>query len=202
MSRQSSVVSWSDSPRDQAAPKNVDAVMVDCGEKELCRKSVETHTECWRRAKRVSSVVSYGVKWKQFCGALSSDSGLCAGTTSEHADISGLYARSSALVQGIPRADWAVTHGFGGVEPVPRAHLHHYASSKPVFVSSGLEVTSEHAVISVFPAESSVLVQGHILRRPCCLTDSMETCLAVACGKDTSLVHLARSQLDDVTPGV
>ena len=32
LSRRSSVVSWSDSPRDQAVPKSVDAVMEDCTE--------------------------------------------------------------------------------------------------------------------------------------------------------------------------
>ena len=56
--------------------------------------------------------------------AFSSDSGLSACATSEHADISGLSAGSSALVQGIPRANCAVTHSFRGVEPVPRTIVH------------------------------------------------------------------------------
>ena len=41
--------------------------------------------------------------------------------TSEHAVISGLSAGSFALVQSTSRVDCAVTHGFGGVESVPRA---------------------------------------------------------------------------------
>ena len=45
-----------------------------------------------------------------------------------------------------------------GVESVPRA-THITTPSKPVFFSSGLEVTSEHAAISLFPASSDP-VQG------------------------------------------
>ena len=79
--------------------------------------------------------------------------------TSEHAVISGLSAGSIAPVQGIFRVVCTVTHGFGGVEPVPRATCIS-TPIKPVFFSSGLTVTSEHAVISGFSAESSALVHG------------------------------------------
>ena len=79
--------------------------------------------------------------------------------TSEHAVISGLSAGSFAPVQGISRVHCAVTHGFGGVGSVPRA-TYISTPSKPVFFSSGIEVTSEHAGISVFSAESSAPVQG------------------------------------------
>ena len=69
--------------------------------------------------------------------------------TSEHAVISGLSAGSFDPLQGISRVDCAVTHGFGGVESVPRA-TYISTPSKPVFFSSGIEVTSERAGISVF----------------------------------------------------
>ena len=83
-----------------------------------------------------------------------------------------------------------------GVESVSRAP---YIStpSKPVFSSSGIEVTSEHAVISGFSAESSVPVQG-----TSCVDRAVShgfdgTVSGGSCGKDTSLAHLARSR-----PGV
>ena len=72
--------------------------------------------------------------------------------------------------------------------------------SKPVFFSSGLAVTSEHAVEAVIPgfsAESSAPVQGKSR-----VDRAVSHGFAVAvsggsCGKDTSPAHLARSQ-----PGV
>ena len=81
--------------------------------------------------------------------------------TSEHAVISGLSAGSFAPVQGKSRVDCAVTHRFGGVESVARA-TYISTPSKPVFSSSGIEVTSEHARISVFLLSHQ--------RRPCCLS--------------------------------
>ena len=103
--------------------------------------------------------------------------------TSEHAVISGLSA------------DCAVTHGFGGVESVPRA-TYISTPSKPVFSSSGIEVTSEHAGISVFSAEPSAPVQG-----TSCVDRAVShgfdgTMSGGSCGKVTSLAHLARSQPD------
>ena len=80
--------------------------------------------------------------------------------TSEHAVISGLSAGSFDPVQGISRVDCAVTHGFGGVESMPRAAYMMSTPRKPVFFSSGIEATSEHAGISVFSAESSAPVQS------------------------------------------
>ena len=96
--------------------------------------------------------------------------------TSEHAAISGVSAGSFVPVQGKNRGDCAVTHGFGGVESVPRA-TYISTPSKPVFFSSGLEVTSDHAVISVFSAEYGTMSGG-------------------SCGTGTSPAHLARSQPD------
>ena len=115
--------------------------------------------------------------------------------TSEHAIISGLSAGSFAPVQGISRVDCAVTHGVGGVESVPRA-TYMSTPSKPVFFSSGIEVTSEHAGISVFSAESSAPVQG-----TSCVARAVShgfdgTMSGGSCGKDTSPAHLARSQPD------
>ena len=102
-------------------------------------------------------------------------------------------------MQSIPRVDCVETHGFGGVESVTRAT---YISmpSKPVFFSSGLAVTSEHAVEAVIPgfsAESSAAVQGKS-----CVDRAVSHGFDVgmsggSCGKVTSLAHLARSQ-----PGV
>ena len=101
-------------------------------------------------------------------------------------------------MQGIPRVDCAVTHGFGGVEPLPRA-TYIPTPSKPVFFSSCLEVTSEHAVISVFlPAESSVPVQGTSCVGRVVSHGFDGNMSGGACGKDTSPVHFARSQPDDV----
>ena len=118
--------------------------MVDCGETEICRKSVETRAERLAKGKESQSFMQC-----EFCGqlrsqvetvlpAFSSDSGLSAGATSEHADTSGLSAGSFALVQGISRADCAITHGFRESEPVPRA-TYITTPSKPVFFSSGLD---------------------------------------------------------------
>ena len=86
--------------------------------------------------------------------------------------------------------------GHPGVESVSRA-TYISTSSKPVFSSSGIEVTSEHAVISGFSAESSVPVQG-----TSCVDRAVShgfdgTVSRGSCGNDTSPAHLARSQ-----PGV
>ena len=113
--------------------------------------------------------------------------------TSEHSVISDLSAGSCAPVQSISRVDCAVNHGFGGVESVPRATFIS-TPSRPVFSSSGVEVTSEHAVISGFSAESSVPVQG-----TSCVDRAVShgfdgTVSGGSCGKDTSLAHIARSQ--------
>ena len=139
MSRRSSVVSWSDSPRDQAVPKSVEAVMDDCTE------SHQTWNEmlCEQSRSQVETVLPAAVGPCAQSEPVPFSSGFVV--TSEHAVISGLSAGSFAPVQGISRVDCAVTHGFGGVESVPRA-TYISAPSKPVFFSSGLEVTSEHAM--------------------------------------------------------
>ena len=76
---------------------------------------------------------------------------------------------------------------------VPRSPVQ---PSKLVFSSSGIEVTSEHAVNSGFSAESSVPVQG-----TSCVDRAVShgfdgTVSGGSCGKDTSPAHLARSQPD------
>ena len=108
------------------------------------RSLIRFGTKCW--------VDSLGVKWAAMGPCAPSEpvphsSGVVA--TSEHAVFSGWSAGSFSPVQSIPRAICVETHGFGGVESVTRAT---YISmpSKPVFFSSGLAVTNEHAGISVF----------------------------------------------------
>ena len=73
--------------------------------------------------------------------------------------VATLSAGSFAPTQSISRVDCVETHGFGGVESVPRA-MYISTPSKPAFFSSGLAVTSEHAAISGFSAESSAPVHG------------------------------------------
>ena len=188
--RRSSVVSWSDSPRDQAVPKNVEAVMEDCTE------SHQTWSEMLGEQSRSQVEIAL---LAAMCPCAPSEpvphsSGFVA--TSEHAVISGWSAGSCAPVQSIPRVDCVETHGFGGVESVTRAT---YISmpSKPVFFSSGLAVTREHAVEAVVPsfsAESSAPVQG----KSCvdrAVSDGFDVTMSSgSCGKDTSPAHLARSQ--------
>ena len=55
MSRRSNVVSWSDSPRDQAVPKRMQSWRT-------ARSLIRLGTKCW--------VKSLGVKWKQHCRPL------------------------------------------------------------------------------------------------------------------------------------
>ena len=76
---------------------------------------------------------------------------------------------------------------------VPRSSVH---PASRCFPSSGIEVTSEHAVISGFSAESSAPVQG-----TSCVDRAVShgfdgTVSGGSCGKDTSPAHLARSQPD------
>ena len=63
--------------------------------------------------------------------------------------VATLSAGSFAPMQSISRVDCVETHGFGGVESVPRA-MYISTPSKPAFFSSGLAVTSEHVAISGF----------------------------------------------------
>ena len=110
--------------------------------------------------------------------------------TSEHAVISGLSAGSFAPLQGTSRVDCAVTHGLGGVESVPRA-TYICTPSKPVFFSSGLEVTSEHAVISVFLPSHQLRCKAHLASTVLSLMDSMEPCLVGPVEK-TRLLHTSQ----------
>ena len=64
------------------------------------------------------------------------------------------------------------------------------APSEPVFFSSGPAVTSEHAVISGFSAESSAPVQ-HLASTVLSLMDSMEPCLVGPVEK-TRLLHISQ----------
>ena len=112
--------------------------------------------------------------------------------TSEHAVISGWSAGSFSPVQSIPRVDCVETHGFGGVESVTRAKL--------VFFSSGLAVTSEHAVVAVIPGfllSHQLRCKANLASTVLSLMDLMWACLVGLVQKDTSPAHLARSQ-----PGV
>ena len=111
--------------------------------------------------------------------------------TSEHAVISCLSGGSFAPVQGIFRVDCAVTHGFGGVESVPRA-TYISTPSKPVVFSSGIEVTSEHAAISVFSAEYQLGCKAHLASTVQSLMDSMEPCLVGPVEK-TRVLHTSQS---------
>ena len=193
MYRRSSVVSWSDSPHDQAVPKSVEAVMEDCTEPH------QTWTEMLGEQSRsqVETALPAAVGPCAPSEPVPHSSGFVA--TSEHAVISGRSAGSFSPVQSIPRVDCLETHGFGGVESVTRA-TYFSMPSKPVFFSPGLAVTSEHAVEAVIPgfsAESSAAVQGKS-----CVDRAVSHGFDVAmsggsCGKDTSPAHLAR-----LRPGV
>ena len=139
--------------------------------------------------------------------------------------ISGFRAEPSAVVQGKSCVERVVSHGFDigrsggscGKDTSP-AHLarsqagvgtqHAHVgypgvdfsmARKPVFLSSGLAVTNEHAVEVVVPgflAESSAVVQG----KSCAdraVSHGFDVALSGGtCGKDTSPAHLARSQPD------
>ena len=140
--------------------------------------------------------------------------------------ISGFHAESSTVVQGKSCVVRAVPHGSdvdrsGGssgkhtsparlARSQPDVGTQHAnvgypgvdfsMASKPVFLSSGLAVSNEHAVEVVDPdfhAESSAVVQGKS-----CVERAVSHGFDVAlsggsCGKDTSLAHHASSQ-----PGV
>ena len=62
-SRRSSVVSWSDSPRDQAVPKNEDAVMEDCTESHQAEINKEIKAN--DKVKCSRWVNSLGIKWER-----------------------------------------------------------------------------------------------------------------------------------------
>ena len=107
------------SPRDQAVPESVEAVMEDCTESrqtwnemlgEQSRSQVETASPAAMGPCAPSEPVPHS-------------SGFVA--TSEHAVISGWSAGSFPPVQSIPRVDCVETHGFGGVESVTRSVLQH-----------------------------------------------------------------------------
>ena len=65
---------------------------------------------------------------------------------------------------------------FMGVESVPRA-TYISTPSKPVFFSSGIEVTSEHAGISAFLLSHQLRCKAHLASTVLSLKDSMESCL-------------------------
>ena len=168
MSRRSSVVSWSDSPRDQAVPKSVGAVMEDCTE------SHQTWNEVLGEQSR-----------SQVETALPAAMGPCAPSepvlpfsgfvaTSEHAVISGCVET---------RVECTVSHGFG--KSGGKGH------------NTNVSCTPRHAVctvISGFSAESSAAVQG----KSCvdrAVSHGFDVAMSGgSCGKGTSLAHLARSQ--------
>ena len=179
-------------------------------------RAIKRYQKVWRQSWRTARnlirlgtkrwVNSLGVKWKQHCRPLwapvrpASRCRILLGSllqVSTPLSLVGLLAQFP-LCKSIPRVDCVETHGFGGVESVTRAT---YISmpSKPVFLSSGLAVTGEHAVEAVIPgfsAESSAAVQG----KSCvdrAVSHGFDEAMSGSCGKDTSPAHLARSQ-----PGV
>ena len=122
-------LSWSDSPRDQAVPKSVEAVMEDCTE------SHQTWNEMLGELSRsrVGTALTAAVGPSAPSEPVPHSSGFVA--TSVHAATSGLSAGSFAPVQSISRVDCAVTHGFGGVESVPRSSARPASRYFPLLVS-------------------------------------------------------------------
>ena len=160
-SRRSSVVSWSESPRDQAVPKSVEAVMEDC---------TESH-QTWNEMLGEQSRSHVGT-------ALPTAMGPCAPsepvphssgfvvTVSTPLSLVGLQAyfplckaHRALFVSTLALIVRYLMDSANLVEKAQYKRLLHtspYIStpSKPVLPSSGNEVTREHAVISGFSAES------------------------------------------------
>ena len=163
-----------------------------------CSGSIRLGTKCW--------VNSLGVKWKQHCRPLwapvrpaSQCRLLLVSLLQVNTPLSlvGLLAHFPLCIAYRALIVWKLI-GFGGVESVTR-DTYISMPCKLVFFSSGLAVTSEHAVEAVIPgfsAESSAPVQGKS-----CVDRAVSHGFDVAmsggsCGKDTSPAHLARSQND------
>ena len=188
---------WFPGPRDQVVPKSVGAVMEDCTE------SHQTWNEMLGEQSRnqVGTTVPAAMGPCAPSEPVPHSSGFVV--TSEHAVISGCvetrvdravshgfgtYGGKGTIQTSPAHLAWSQPFvgtqsaqvGHPGVESVPRA-AYISTPSKPVFSSSGIEVTSEHAVISGFSAESTVLS----------LMDSMEPCLVGPVEK--TRLHLARS---------
>ena len=134
MSRRSSVVSWSDSPRDQVRPASQCCILL------VSLLQVSTPSSLVGLETRVDCAVSHGFGKSVGKGTLQTPPAQLAWSQP-------FVGTHSAQV------------GHPGVESVSRAS-YFSAPSKPVSFSSGLEVSSEHAGISAFSAESSAPLQG------------------------------------------
>ena len=105
--------------------------------------------------------------------------------TSEHAVISGLSAGSFAPVQGISRVDCAVTHGFDGVESVPR---------DPASRCFSLLVSRSHVNMPgflFFLLCHQLRCKAHLASTVLSLMDSMEPCLVCPVEK-SRLLHTSQ----------
>ena len=178
-SRRSSVVSWSDSPRDQAVSESVEEVMEDC---------TESH-QTWNDTPGEQSRNQVGTTVPAAMGPCAPSEPVLHSSgfvvTSEHAVTSGCFEN---------RVDCAAPHGFD----TSPAHL---AWSQPLVGTQSAQVghleVEPMSVISGFYAESSAVVQGKS-----CVERAVSHGFDVAlsggtCGKDTSPAHHASSQ-----PGV
>ena len=190
MSRRSSVVSWSDSPRDQAVPKSEDAVMEDCTESHQAEinKKIKAND-------KLRKTLTLGEQPRNQVGTTAPAAmGPCAPSEpvlhpSSFAVTSENAVTSSCFVN---RVDCAAPHGF---DTFP-AHL---AWSQPLVGTQSAHVghlgNEPMSVISGFYAESSAVVQGKscVVR----LSQGSDTDRSGgSCGKHTSPARLARSQTD------
>ena len=167
MSRPSSVVSWSDSPRDQAVSKSVEAVMEDCTESHL----IWNDTLGEQSRNQVGTTVPAAMGPCAPSEPVLHPSGFVV--TSEHAVISGCVETR--------------------VDTSP-AHL---AWSQPLFGTQSAQVGHLGVEpMSVIPgyAESSTVVQGKSCVDRAVSHGFDMGRSGGSCGKDTSPAHLARSQ--------
>ena len=169
MSRRSSVVSWSDSPRDQAVSKSVEEVMEDC---------TESHQI-----------------WNDTLGEQSRNQGpLCAQRAVLHSSgfvVTSEHAVTSGCLEN--RAECAASHGFD-TSPAHLAWSQPLVGTQSAQVGHlGVEPMS---VISGFYTESSAVVQGKSCVERAVSHGFDIDRSGGTCGKDTSPAHLARSQPD------
>ena len=172
-SRRSSVVSWSDSPRDQAVPKSEDAVMEDC---------TEPH-QIWNDTTGEQSRNQVGTTAPAAMGP-------CA-PSEPVLHSSGFVVTSEHAVCVETRVDCAVSHGIGksGGKGTIQTSPAHLAWSQPFVGTQSAQVGhpgvdfAVEAVVPVFPSESSAVSHG------------VDVAMSGgSCGKGTSPAYLARSQ--------
>ena len=181
MSRRSSMVSWSDSPRDQAVSKSVEAVMGDC---------TESH-QIWNDTLGEQSRNQVGTTVPAAVGPCAPSElvlqSSCFADASEHADVSGCVET---------HVECTVSYGLGksGGNGTIRTFPVHLGTQ---FAQVGYPGVESVPVISGFYAESLAVVQG----KSCvdrAVSHGFDAAMSGgSCGEGTSLAHLARSQ-----PGV